>query len=209
MIMLDGSGSMRLPSTMSQSQINGLIQRAMRGDRAAMAQIQSFSGGSGSRLQAAKDATKNVVTQMPGDVDIGLLVFGKCEGTDNFKFFKPSQRGALLSQVNGIQPQQGTPLARGLERSGNMLDGVSVPGVVVVVTDGEDSCGGDPCAIARALKQKKPNLKITVIGVDGSNKGKCMADATGGRFYNPRDGQSWSDILMQATEQKPVPPGCK
>lgn len=209
MLMLDGSGSMRLPSSMSDDQVRSLIQRAMRGDRGAFAQLQGYSGGAGSRLQAAKDAVKGVVQQMPGDVDIGLLVFGRCEGTDNFKFFSPAQRGALLGQVDGIQPREGTPLARGLERSGNMLDGVSVPGVIVVVTDGSDSCGGDPCAVARALKRKKPNLKINVIGVDGSGNGKCMAEATGGRFLTPRQGQSWRDLLMDATEQKPLPPGCR
>lgn len=209
MLMLDGSGSMRLPSSMTDDQVRGLIQRAMRGDRAAFAQLQGYSGGAGSRLQAAKDAVKGVVQQMPADVDIGLLVFGRCEGTDSFNFFSPAQRGALLGQVNGIQPREGTPLARGLERSGNQLDGVSVPGVIVVVTDGADSCGGDPCAVARALKQKKPNLKINVIGVDGSGAGKCMAEATGGRFLTPRQGQSWGDLLMDATEQKPLPPGCK
>jgi Mg-chelatase subunit ChlD len=115
----------------------------------------------------------------------------------------------VLGLVARIQPEQGTPLARGLERAGNMLDGVGVPGVIVVVTDGEDSCGGDPCAVAKALKRKKPNLKINVIGVGGSGKGRCMAEATGGRFVTPRPGQSWKDVFMQATEQKPLPPGCE
>ncbi len=209
MLMLDASGSMRLPKEMADSAVESLMRRAMRGDRAAMATLQGYRGGAGSRLAAAKEATKGVIAQMPKDVDVGLLVFGKCEGADNYNFFKAAQRPALLSLVDRIQPEQGTPLARGLERAGNMLDGVNVPGVIVVVTDGEDSCGGDPCAVARALKQKKPNLKINVIDVGGSGKGRCMAEASGGRMVTPRPGQSWKDIFMQATEQKVVPPGCE
>ncbi|MEA4837110.1 MAG: VWA domain-containing protein [Rhodospirillaceae bacterium] len=208
MLMIDGSGSMRLPKDMSEAAVDALIRRAMAGDRAAMATLMGHDGGRGSRLEAAKEAARQGVNRMPGDVDIGLLVFGRCEGTDNFKFFSPGQRPALLSRIDSIRPEEGTPLARGLERSGNMLDGVNVPGVIVVVTDGEDSCGGDPCAVARALKQKKPNLKVNVIGVGGSGKGRCMADVTGGRFFTPRDGEAWNDILMKATEQAPKPAGC-
>ncbi len=209
MLMLDASGSMRLPRDMADAEAESLIRRAMRGDRGAFGTLQGYQGGAGSRLAAAKTAMKEVVTQMPKEVDLGLLVFGKCEGTDNYNFFKASQRSALLGQVDRIKPEQGTPLARGLERAGNMLDGVNVPGVIVVVTDGEDSCHGDPCAVARALKQKKPNIKINVIGVGGSGKGRCMAEATGGKFVTPRSGQSWNDLLMQATEQQALPPGCE
>lgn len=209
MLMLDASGSMRLPREMADSEVESLLRRAMRGDRAAFAKLQGYTGGAGSRLAAAKEATKGVISQMPKEVDVGLLVFGKCEGADNYNFFKAAQRPALMGLVDRIQPEQGTPLARGLERAGNMLDGVNVPGVIVVVTDGEDSCGGDPCAVAKALKRKKPNLKINVIGVGGSGKGRCMAEATGGRFVTPRSGQSWNEVLMQATEQKPLPPGCE
>ncbi len=209
MLMLDASGSMRLPKDMTDSAADSLIMRAMLGDPVARATLYGYRGGAGSRLATAKEAVKGVISQMPKDVDLGLLVFGKCEGADNYNFFKAAQRPALLGLVDRIQPEQGTPLARGLERAGNMLDGVNVPGVIVVVTDGEDSCGGDPCAVAKALKQKKPNLKINVIGVGGSGKGRCMAEATGGCFVTPRPGQSWKDVFMQATEQKPLPPGCE
>ena len=209
MLMLDASGSMRLPRDMSDGDAASLVRRAMRGDRSALGTLLGYQGGSGSRLAAAKTAMKEVITQMPKEVDLGLLVFGKCEGTDNYNFFKASQRSSLLGQVDRIKPEQGTPLARGLERAGNMLDGVNVSGVIVVVTDGEDSCQGDPCAVARSLKQKKPNIKVNVIGVGGSGKGRCMADATGGKFVTPRPGQSWNDLLMQATEQQALPSGCE
>lgn len=210
MLMLDGSGSMALPSSMSDDEVRSLIHQAMRGSPAALARLnRASSGDAGSRLATAKRAIHDVVSQMPGDVDIGLLVFGKCEGTDNFKFFSPSQRGNLLSRVDGIRPERGTPLARGLERSGNMLDGVEVPGIIVVITDGMDSCDGDPCAAARALKSRKPNIKINVIGVVGSQSGRCMAEATGGRFLSPGKGRSWAEILMDATEQSAVPQGCR
>lgn len=204
-ILLDASGSMGLPATMSNADARSLAQRAAMGDPAARARL---SGGKGSRLEVAKDSVADLTRTIPPEVDLGLLVFGRCEGTDNYKFFSNAERPQMVAQVERIQTQEGTPLARGLERAGNMIDGVSVPGTIVVVSDGEDSCGGDPCAVARALKQKKPNLKINVISVDGSGTGKCMAEISGGRVLKPRDGENWDDLMLRATDQAPRPPGC-
>lgn len=204
-ILLDASGSMGLPATLNNADARALAQKAAMGDPAARARL---TGGKGSRLEVAKDSVADLTRTIPPEVDLGLLVFGRCEGTDNYKFFSNAERPQMVAQVQKIQTQEGTPLARGLERAGNMIDGVSVPGTIVVVSDGEDSCGGDPCAVARALKQKKPNLKINVISVDGSGTGKCMAEISGGRVLRPREGENWDDLMLRATDQAPRPPGC-
>lgn len=204
-ILLDASGSMALPATLSNADARALAKRAAMGDPAARARL---TGGKGSRLEVAKDSVGDLTRTIPPEVDLGLLVFGRCEGTDNYKFFSNAERPQMVAQVQKIQTQEGTPLARGLERAGNMIDGVTVPGTIVVVSDGEDSCGGDPCAVARALKQKKPNLKINVISVDGSGTGKCMAEISGGRVLMPREGENWDDLMLRATDQAPRPPGC-
>lgn len=204
-LLLDASGSMALSADLRNSQVKALMRQAMAGSHAALSKLH----GGRSRLDAAKDAVAGLAATLPGHIDLGLLVFGRCEGTDNYSFFKGNERHRLLEQMRSITPRQGTPLARGLERAGTMLDGIKIPGTIVVVTDGEDSCGGDPCAVARALKARKPNIRINVINVDGSGDGRCMAEATGGKLILPKDGQSWDDLLRDASGHVPLPPGCE
>lgn len=208
-VLLDASGSMRLKAGVSQEEITALTRRARAGDRQAMADLVALQGAGGNdRLSAAKAAVGRLVSTLPTDMDVGLVVFGKCEGVDNHKFFSPSERPRLASLLESIRPQEGTPLARGLERAGNTVDGVSIPATLVVVTDGEDSCGGDPCAAARALKAAKPKLTINVVDVNGMGEGRCMADATGGRVLPMRSAAELPELIRKASGETPVPPGC-
>lgn len=208
-VLLDASGSMRLKAGVSQEEITALTRRARAGDRQAMADLAAMqSTGGNDRLSAAKAAVNRLVTTLPTDMDVGLVVFGKCQGADNHKFFSPSERPRLTALLESIRPQEGTPLARGLERAGNTVDGVTVPATLVVVTDGEDSCGGDPCAAARALKAAKPKLTINVVDVNGLGEGRCMADATGGRVLPMRSAAELPELIRKASGETPVPPGC-
>jgi Mg-chelatase subunit ChlD len=209
-VLLDRSGSMRLRAGIPQSKVEDLYRRASRGDAAALAELNSLVGqGDNSRLGVAKGAVRDMMETLPKDVDVGLVVFGQCSGAESFKFFSANDRPRLLGLLQSITPQDGTPLARGLERAGTMVDGVSVPATVVVVTDGEDSCGGDPCAVARALKAQKPNLTINVVDVNGSGEAACMAQATGGKVYRMRSPDDLDNLIQKASGETPVPPGCE
>jgi len=77
--------------------------------------------------------------------------------------------------------------------------------VIVVVSDGDDSCGGDPCAEARAIKARKPNVKINVIDLSGDAKSsavmQCVAAATGGRVLKPNSAADLDTVMQRATEQ--------
>jgi Mg-chelatase subunit ChlD len=209
-ILLDRSGSMQLRAHLPQSQIEDLYRRASRGDRAAIAKLNELTGNdSDSRLSVAKAAVRGMLETLPKDVDVGLVVFGKCSGAESFKFFSANDRPRMQALLQSITPQEGTPLARGLERAGAMVDGVSVPATVVVVTDGEDSCHGDPCAVARALKQAKPNLTINVVDVNGMGEGACMAQATGGKVFRMRSPDNLENLIKEASGEAPVPAGCQ
>jgi Ca-activated chloride channel family protein len=75
------------------------------------------------------------------------------------------------------------------------------PGIVVLVTDGNETCGGTPCALGKALAAEARDLTVHVIGFrvvhdpfswnspeaqgyDGQTVAKCLADATGGLFVS-------------------------
>jgi Ca-activated chloride channel family protein len=68
------------------------------------------------------------------------------------------------STVNALVPAGKTPLTSAVEQAAQVLDFKKKPGVVVVVTDGEETCGRSPCALAKQLQMTAQQLTVHVIG---------------------------------------------
>lgn len=162
--------------------------------------------GSMSKMDAAKEATHDVVTHMPPDVPVGLVHFDGCHSQRVENVYGPEDRPRLLAKVDDLTPNGGTPLARGVERAGVVASSAR-PSTLVIVSDGDDSCGGDPCARAREARAKKPNLTINFIFVgdpadtNGLNSAQCVANAGGGKVYRPKDPIAFKQALQKASNQ--------
>ncbi len=209
-IVLDASGSMRLPASASLSQIQGMLsQLGPLGALGALIVGQAAGGGGPSRLEAAKRGVNSVVRSMPDDVDVGLVTLQRCPMATNEGFFSGAERGRLYARVDALTPMQGTPLAQGILQAGEMVDGVKAPAVMVVISDGDDSCGGNPCAAAERLKAEKPLLKINVVDILGNGAGSCVATATGGRVLKPGDGLAFEKTIKEAAQDAIKPAHCR
>ncbi|MBK8175035.1 MAG: VWA domain-containing protein [Rhodospirillales bacterium] len=161
---------------------------------------EPFAGAS-SRMALAQDSIAHVVNGLPSAVDVALIDFIGCDQVRLDKFYSAPQRGSLIGEVRGLRPGRGTPLARSIERAGNIVSS-GVQSAIVVVSDGTDTCGQDPCAAARAVKAKRPNVTINVIDVsggDGRATAQCIAGATGGKVLTPNSMLDMSAKVQQAT----------
>jgi Mg-chelatase subunit ChlD len=169
----------------------------------ASASMRQPFGSSPSRLDAAKRAAEAMIRALPSDVDVGLVDFGACGQVRRDKFYPAAQRGALLA------PKQGTPLADAIKRAGTVASD-SATSVLVIVSDGGDSCGGDACAMARSLKAGKPNVIINVIDLSDSPRDRqvlqCIASAGGGRLLSPADPADMNRKMKEAAGAANCPP---
>lgn len=161
------------------------------------------------RITAAKQATSAVVRQLSSDINVGLVLVEDCPQATSVGYFSPGQRGNLLSRIAAIQPVKSTPLADGIAKAGQMLDGVNRESVMLVVSDGVESCGRDPCTVARALARSKPHLKINVIDILGTGAGNCLAQLTGGKVFTANNVNELSSMTTRAAQDVMVPEHCK
>ena len=205
-IVLDASGSMGWSASASTAEIQKQL-RSLGGLLGLGAMIFSQVSGP-TRLDEAKKGVSSVVRSLPSDVDVGLVTLQQCPRATRHGFFSGAERGALHGKVAALRPMQGTPLAQGLIEAAQMVDGVNAEAVLVVISDGEDSCGQDPCATARRLKASKPQLKINVVDIVGDGAANCLAIATGGRILQPEDGLSFERMIKRAAEEALKPPHC-
>jgi Ca-activated chloride channel homolog len=171
MIVFDASGSM------SGNQTLGIPNSKPRIDevREALAQVLP---------SATKFRKVGLVTYGPGpynQCNVQLDLKPTANATD-----------AIMSTVNALVPAGKTPLTSGVEEAAEALNYRSSPGVVVVVTDGEETCGRSPCELAKQLHADAQQLTVHVIGfryenyswtgVDSVMELKCLAEENSGLY---------------------------
>jgi Ca-activated chloride channel family protein len=123
--------------------------------------------------------------------------------------FKPTANAAkpIMRAVNRLVPAGKTPLTEGVEQAAEALDFRNKPGVVVIVTDGEETCGRSPCELAKLLHQEAYQLTVHVIAFrysgfswTGGNSVMdlmCVADENNGLYIKAND----EGDLVQALEK--------
>ncbi len=109
----------------------------------------------------------------------------------------PNATKPIMSVVNAINPAGKTPLVDAVKRAAEVLDYKSSPGVIVLLTDGEETCCGAPCELGKMLKAKSDQLTVHVIGVQLKNFNwtgqqslfdtRCLAEETGGLYISTKN----------------------
>lgn len=125
------------------------------------------------------------------------------------------QDGAALGQrLRALMPRGKTPLADALRRAAAEIPATAEEADIVLVTDGLETCGGDPCAVAAELAAEGVPIRAHVVGF-GLTEGEvrqiaCVAENTGGLVLAPQSGAELADALIRTTQavtRAPEQPG--
>ncbi|HRN83466.1 MAG TPA: VWA domain-containing protein [Hyphomicrobium sp.] len=158
-----------------------------------------------------REALAAVVPEVAPRRNLGLLVYGpgkdaRCENIDLKLPPAPNSAETILGEVNRVVPFGETPLTAAVRDAAEVLEFREKPSVVVLLTDGEETCGGDPCQLARQLKAEARQLTIHVVSfkVAGAHtwlvpekRSACMAEETGGLALTAET----RDELIQALQK--------
>jgi Ca-activated chloride channel homolog len=168
----------------------------------------------GRKMDIAKSLLSKFLDSMrtTPNIEIGLRCYGhqyglqpqrNCEDTKlEVAIAKPSVAVPQMQRVlEGIVPRGTTPIAYTLEKCGNDFpsDGKTTRNIIILITDGIEECGGDPCAVSLALQSKGITLKPFVIGV-GLN-GNFESLGCIGRFYDVSTEQTFTNVLNIVVSQ--------
>jgi hypothetical protein len=129
------------------------------------------------RLDILKESVSNTIRGLPPSDTIGLVTFAGCQGVVDAGLFSAHERDKLRQRVEALRPAPATPVAEALQAAMARAR-VSGNGRVILVTDGRDTCGGDPCAVAR----RSGGVRVDVLAMGGGRALSCIAEATGGRL---------------------------
>jgi hypothetical protein len=162
------------------------------------------------RIAVAQRAIKGVAGFIPGEAQLSLRLYGaqspssqkNCRDTHLAVPFGPASAGAaaITASVDGAKAQGYTPIAYSLEQAANDFPTDAKERVIVLVSDGKETCQGDPVIAAKALAGRGITIHTVGFIVDTAARGQLqnIARVTGGTYFDAPVGPELPETLKAA-----------
>lgn len=159
------------------------------------------------RIETARRVLTELVTQDLGeDRELALRVFGHKQAdacrTDLEVPLGPLDRGAAAGRIASINAKNlaKTPIAASLAKVPSDLAGAEGPKTVILITDGEETCGGDPAAEIERLRSQGLDLQVSIVGFaidDAQLKSdfETWAELGGGSYFDASSAEELTQSL--------------
>lgn len=173
--------------------------------------------GGKSKLDIAKESVGTFVDKLDTKTDnLSVVVYGhkgsssqvgklvSCQGIEEIYSMGTVNASLVKSKIATFSANGWTPIADSLEKAKDILLASNFPGVansVILISDGEETCGGDPIKKARELCQSDIKVVTNVIGfnVAGSEEAqlKAVAEAGCGNYYSVNSQQELDGAFVK------------
>lgn len=146
------------------------------------------------------------------NVQVGLRVYGHssdrtindCEDTKLEVPFAAKNGPKVREVLKNLRCRGNTPIAYSLLQSAGdfppLAPNIQVRNIIILLTDGIESCKGDPCAVALALQAKHIAFKPFIIGMGMDVKLKDAFECIG-TYYNAARVPELKAALQQVVAQ--------
>jgi len=213
--------TVKVTSEYSEAPGPGLLSVSANAGKGALAgaAVELILDASGSMLQrmegkrrivVAKEVlTEAVLQHIPAGTPLALRVFGHKQAdacrTDLEIPLQPLDPKAAAAKIAGIQAMNlaRTPIADSLNAIKSDLKGASGGAAIVLVTDGEETCEGDPGQVIEALQAEGLQISLNIVGfaiddVELAAQFKSWAELGGGRYFAANNQEGLSGALGEA-----------
>ena len=166
------------------------------------------------KIHIAKRVLEDVITKADPNTNIGLRVYGASNPTNNqyidcsdsklLVIPGTNNRRAIISEIYKVLPRGFTPITYSLSQA--VQDMVPYKGEksIILISDGLETCGGDPCQLAQSLLNSGVDLKINVVGFGvrdnwaAQEQLMCIALNTNGRYYSAENDSELTKGLSES-----------
>jgi Ca-activated chloride channel homolog len=169
----------------------------------------SETAGTVSRLDKVRGTLAEALPSITRIRRVGLITFGPGPYNQcNVRLdLRPTENAAaaILDAIKALTPAGKTPLTAAVAEAADVLDFRNKPGLIVVVTDGEETCGGSLCDLGKKLHAEASRLTVHVIslrvrgiswvGEQSVLDAKCLAEQNGGLYLTAETQDDLKDAI--------------
>jgi Mg-chelatase subunit ChlD len=162
------------------------------------------------KMSVAKEILWDVSHWFPEDLNLALRAYGStspsesadCADSALLVPFADENRGPIRGAIEGLRPLGQTPIAYALQQAGRDFGTRNDDRAVVLVTDGIESCGGDPVQAARDLRDQGIIVHVIGFGLgsaadEDTGSLQSIAWASGGRYVTAGSAEELKAALAQ------------
>ncbi len=170
--------------------------------------------GDRTRIEVARDVVGQYFTTRDGAVPLSVIAYGHNRRGDcrDIEVIAPMSRAdgpALADRLRRLTPRGMTPLTDSLRQARAQIPANAESADIILVTDGLETCRGDPCALAAEFAAEGIAIRAHVVGF-GLTRAQvqalsCITEQTGGRLFETNSGAELADALRQASAAPPPP----
>ena len=200
-------------STKSPKQNNSLDKKTILLVFDASASMEDKIYGE-TKIHIAKRVLEAVLTKADSDVNLGLRVYGAgnpsgnpyidCNDSKLLVLPGTDNRRTIISAIYKILPRGFTPITYSLSQAVQDLTPYNGEKSIILISDGLETCGGDPCQLAQNLNSSGIDLKIDVVGFGvrddwaAQEQLMCIALNTDGRYFSAENDEQLTRSITES-----------
>ncbi len=164
-----------------------------------------------SKMEAAKKALSEVVEGLPANINVGLAAYShrSMDSCDDIEIVVPVGKldvDRIRQEINSLHAFGNTPIAAALEMGASALQSHKGKKIIVLISDGEETCDGDPIGTAEQIRRTMGiDIAMHVTGFDVDNRAKQqlsgIAQAGGGEYYDAANASQLKQSLVEIKEE--------
>ena len=164
------------------------------------------------RIVIAKETLSSLIEQTPAEIRTGITAYGhrrKFDCSDiqeivPLKNLDPMTKFQIQERISSLNAVGKTPITDSIQQTVDRLKSEEGESTIVLISDGLESCGKDPCALTTELKSSGINFVMHVVGFgllkEQEQKLACIAEAGGGEFFTASNAADLLDALTVVKE---------
>ncbi|MEY2931613.1 MAG: hypothetical protein RL033_2362 [Pseudomonadota bacterium] len=197
-------GLLRVTASKATLSANGAVEIILDASGSMLQRL-----GSSRRIDIAKQTLTHLTSSViPAGTPFAMRVFGGEAGSCQSHLdipLRPLEASAVGARVAALEVQSNakTPIGASLESVAKDLSAVKGERVVILVTDGEETCGGNPARAIQKLRKGGTSVRVNIVGfaVEDAKLAatfRSWSIAGNGAYFNAHDEAGLNDALAAA-----------
>ncbi len=154
--------------------------------------------GGKTKMELAKEAINEFLSSMPEGANVSLRVYGhkgsnadsdkkvSCDSTEVVYDLKAYEKTEFSKSLDSFKPTGWTPIAKAITEAKSDFEKAEGQNIMYIVSDGVETCDGDPVKAAKELHDSNIAAVVNVIGFNVDSAGQkqliSVAQAGGGKY---------------------------